>query len=68
VSQLDWQNLAAITIVSITLVYVGRRVWVKLSRRSGIGCGKCGDCPVEKSASPQVIGVQSLIESAGQRK
>ncbi len=62
-SQLDWQNLAAIAVVSITLAYVARRIWRKLTRRNGIGCGTCGDCPAEKSAGLEVIGVQSLIDS-----
>ena len=67
-SQLDWQNVVAISVVSITLAYVGRRAWRKLSNRNAPGCGSCDDCPAEKSVSPQVIGVQSLINSARQTK
>ncbi|MBL9084146.1 MAG: FeoB-associated Cys-rich membrane protein [Planctomycetales bacterium] len=44
----EWQNIAAIAIVALAVVYVGRGLWRLLramnGKSSGGSCGGCGSC------------------------
>jgi hypothetical protein len=49
----DWQQLVALTCVSIALFILGRRIW-RFSKGSPQPGGSCATCPVhEGSTAPQ---------------
>ncbi|MBL9122040.1 MAG: hypothetical protein JNG90_00295 [Planctomycetaceae bacterium] len=60
----DWQNIAALGVVLLAVLYVARQAWLKLARRAAPGCGSCGSCAAaEKPQETQVIGVETLLSS-----
>lgn len=52
------QQLLVIAIVGLALLYIGRRMWRSLFRRSDGGCSTgCGKCAANETT---VIGIQPL--------
>jgi len=59
----DWQNIAALGVVLLAVLYVARQTWLKFSRRAVPGCGSCGSCPAEKPREPEIISPDTLLHS-----
>lgn len=64
--QLAWQYIIVASVVFAAAAYIGRKVWLKVTRSEsaghcGAGCGSCG----QKSATEQtdVIPLESLTTS-----
>jgi hypothetical protein len=60
--ELGWQDLVAIGIVCLAVLYLARLAWGALARKQSAGCGAaCGHCSAgsEKglAAPPQVVSI-----------
>jgi hypothetical protein len=51
-----WQDIAALSCVTLAVMYIAWRVLRKLARRSGSSCGGCSSCePAKPSDSPSQL-------------
>jgi len=66
-----WQEIAALAVVGIALIYLGRRVWRALRGESKGGCATgCSTCPAGQDAdSPKpLVAADTLLESLPKRQ
>ena len=51
-----WQDILAVSLAALAGVYLARRLWLVLGRKTGGACGGgCGHCPASKSSDPQIV-------------
>ena len=57
---LDWQTSLALALVIVAAIYLARRGWQVVARKTG-GCGACGNCPADQTPSGKpLVPLESL--------
>lgn len=52
---MDWQNLAALALVLVSLFYLVWRVGRRIARVDSGGCSSCAGCPAASGQKPELI-------------
>ena len=52
---IDWQNLAALALVLVSLFYLVWRFGWRIARVGSGGCSSCAGCPAASSQKPELI-------------
>ena len=61
----DWQDIAALGLVTIAGAYLARQLY-RFARRRSAGCGSCAACPADDNPNEKsMVSVESLVETAG---
>jgi hypothetical protein len=64
----DWQNLAALGLVTAAALYLVRVVSQSLSKRKAAACGGCSSCAAgEGEAAPQVFEIGTGHQDANRK-
>ena len=65
----NWQDIAALSVVALAVLYVARAAWLVLAKKQRPGCGTCAKCPSQsgQEESPGFVSLETLQDSGPSR-